>query len=266
MVLNLKDNEYFGKKLKTKENPFFKLSVTCNEPDGKTEVHYHSSDYVCIQVAGVHHERHKNNVQVINPGDIVFRPRAYTHQTFFNDQGGKRFNIEFKHEWKKSLDVNLALPKRFSHYQTGNYPALYKLLFHFQNEYSEDIVLELIYDWLFEIKQDSKNVKYLPCVNKVKEIIENEIEIFHSLNKLSEKVFVHPVYLARAFKEKTGLSIGEYQIRQKLSGAIKLLLNSSLSIGEIAFRYGFYDDAHFIRSFNSVYKVSPHKFRLTVKS
>lgn len=266
MALNLKDDEYFGKKLKTQVNTFFNLSVTCNEPNGKTEEHYHSNDYVCIQMVGVHLERHKNNAQVINPGDILFRPKAYTHQTFFNNQGGKRFNIEFKHDWKESLDANLALPQCFSHYKTGCFPSLYKLLFHFQNEYSEDIVHELIYDWLFEVKQDSKSVKYLPCVNKAIRIIENEIEIFHSLSKLSEKVFIHPIYLARAFKEKTGLTIGEYQVKHKLSGAIKLLLNTSLSISEIAFRYGFYDDAHFIRTFNSVYKVSPHKFRLTIKS
>ena len=76
---------------------------------------------------------------------------------------------------------------------------------------------------------------------------------------------VHPTYLTRAFKEKNGLTIGEFQIQSKLSNAINLLLNTSLSIGEISHKNEFYDDAHLTRSFKSVYRVSPHQFRLTVK-
>jgi AraC-like DNA-binding protein len=139
------------------------------------------------------------------------------------------------------------------------------LLYSFLNDCNEDLAYELICDWIFQVNPDSKTFKYQKWIKKVVSIVENELDEFHTLDGLSERVFVHPTYLARAFKEKIGLTIGEYQIKSKLSNAINLLLNTSLSISEISYKNGFYDDAHFIRRFKSVYNVSPHQFRLTIK-
>ncbi|MEO7049464.1 MAG: helix-turn-helix transcriptional regulator, partial [Ferruginibacter sp.] len=110
-----------------------------------------------------------------------------------------------------------------------------------------------------------KRLSYSP-VEQAMKILDDEIDCFHSLNSLSKRIFIHPVYLARAFKLKNGITIGEYQLKQKLSNAIFLLLNSALSISDISFKNGFYDDAHFIRNFKSRYAISPHQFRLLAKS
>ena len=264
MILNLEDGDYFGKHVKSLDNSFFKLSITCNEPNSKTERHYHNNDYVSILSVGNYYERNKNN-SLVKTGDIVFRPKGYTHENQFDAYRSTCFNIEFKSDWKKVIDLNQGLPSSFTHYKSGCFPSLYKLLYSFLNDCHEDLAYELISDWIFQVNPHSKTLKYQTWINKVVSIVENELTEFHTLDGLSERVFVHPTYLARAFKEKIGLTIGEYQIESKLSNAINLLLNTSLTIGEISFRNGFYDDAHFIRSFKSVYNVSPHQFRLTIK-
>jgi AraC family transcriptional regulator len=76
---------------------------------------------------------------------------------------------------------------------------------------------------------------------------------------------VHPVYLANAFKKKTGLTIGEFQIGVKLEMALCSLLNTSLPIHEIAIQSGFYDPPHFVHAFKYAYKISPQKFRVRLK-
>ncbi len=266
MILNLNEGEYFGKRVKALENSLVKLSITSNEADSRTVKHYHTNDYLCIQVAGDYIEKYKNQVLPIHTGDIVFRPCAYPHQNFFSPHGGISFNIEFKNQELENQEVIGMLPQSFAHYKAGVFPSLYQLLYHFQNGSDEDFVQELIYNWLSDITQKPKNSRPLPGVNKVIKIIAQEDEIFHSLASLAARVFLHPAYLARAFKTETGLTISEYQLKQKTESAMRLLLRTSNSIGEIAFRFGFYDDAHFIRSFKSVYGVSPLRFRRTIKS
>lgn len=265
MIQHLKEGEYTGQNIKSQENTFFKLSLTLNKPDSKTEKHYHDNDYITIMTKGKFFEKNNNMTSLINSWDIVFRPKTYTHENAFDSFGGTSFNIEFKSDWKRDFDIKLELPGSFKHYKSGTSSSLYKLLYNFQNEYNEELAFEFICDWIFQQKSEPQFHNYQPWINKVVRIIENEPDIYHSLNNLSARVFVHPVYLARAFKEKTGLTIGEYQHKCKLSTAVNLLLNTSLSIGEISYRTGFYDDAHFIRAFKSIYEVSPHQFRLTVK-
>jgi transcriptional regulator GlxA family with amidase domain len=72
--------------------------------------------------------------------------------------------------------------------------------------------------------------------------------------------------MARAFKERTGYTIGEYQLKSKLTHAQQLLINSRLSVTEISMATGFFDTAHFIRTFVAVFGFTPRKFRLMINS
>lgn len=265
-MLNLKEGEYLGNKLKANENSFCNLSITSYDPDKVIEKHCHANNYISVLTSGNYVDYSNNCDLPVMVGDILFRPSCYMHQNVFLKSGGKCFNIEFKPEWQKKLDINLPLPANFVHFKAGVFPSLYKLLVNFQSGYNYDSALEHICDWLFEINQKSAIRGSQLWVEKVEHILDNELDHFHTLHSLSDRVFVHPVYLARAFKQRKGVTIGEYQLKAKLSHALNLLLITSYSISDIAFQNGFYDDAHFIHSFSSVYNMSPQKFRALVKS
>ncbi|KOY86400.1 hypothetical protein AD998_09810 [bacterium 336/3] len=265
MLLNLKEGEYLGQNIKSVDNSFLNLSITSYEPYCKIVNHYHDNDYISILVKGHYYEKNKVENNLISVGQILFRPQTYNHENQFESWGGTCFNIEFKSEWQKEIDTPLVLPSKFTNYKTGTFPSLYKLLVHFQNQNRGDMDFEFICDWLFELNQKQLSKGHLPWIDKIIQILEKEINSFHTLQSLSERVHVHPIYLARAFKEKKGLTIGEFQLKMKLENAISMLMNSILTISEISFLNGFFDDAHFIRSFKSVYAISPHQFRLSIK-
>ncbi len=264
--MNLKQGEYWGKKLQANENSLFHLCITDYDPFKVIDKHYHDNAYVSILINGHYMERDKGQSHAIQAGDVLLRPAGYTHQNEFRQAGGKCFNIEFKAGWEKEFEMPLQLPDKFHHYPAGAFPSLYKLLVNFRSGGTEDLGFELISDWLFELNQVSLARGTQPWIDQVTGILDNELEVFHSLDALSGRVNVHPVYMARAFKERKGVTIGEYQLKVKVSRALFLLLHSDLSISDIAFRNGFYDDPHFVRSFKSVYKIAPQKFRILVKS
>lgn len=83
-----------------------------------------------------------------------------------------------------------------------------------------------------------------------------------SLSRLSEIFHFHPVYLSRIFKERTGLTIGDYINQSRQRRAEDLLLNSRLSVLEISREMGFATDNYFCRWFRKRTGVSPQRFRL----
>ncbi|MEO8404450.1 MAG: AraC family transcriptional regulator [Chitinophagaceae bacterium] len=266
MLLNLKEGEYLGQDLKSRGNGFFNLSITNYEPHDEVSKHYHDNSYLSILTKGKYTEKANHNVSAaVIPGEILFRPASYVHENLFEDNGGTCFNIEFKSEWFRYFDTKLALPTNFTQYKPGYFPSLYKLLINFRQDYHEDSAMEFIADWLFQVNEKNVYTKPQPWLENVSRILENELDEFHSLQILAGRVFVHPVYLARAFKEKTGLTIGEYQLKAKLANALSLLLNTNLSLSDISGKNGFFDDAHFVRSFKKIYKISPHQFRLSTR-
>ncbi|MCF6179844.1 MAG: helix-turn-helix transcriptional regulator, partial [Geopsychrobacter sp.] len=64
-----------------------------------------------------------------------------------------------------------------------------------------------------------------------------------------------------AFKDATGYSPIDYLIRIRLQKAAELLIESELSLGEIAVQCGFHDSNYLTRQFRRVYNLTPRQFR-----
>ena len=69
----------------------------------------------------------------------------------------------------------------------------------------------------------------------------------------------------RSFRKMTGCTPQEYRTQLRLKLSVELLRGSSLNIGEIALRCGFYDTNHFCRIFREHFKTTPRRFRLNIQ-
>ena len=83
-----------------------------------------------------------------------------------------------------------------------------------------------------------------------------------SLNRLSEALHFHPVYLSRVFKERTGITIGDHINRMRQQRAEDLLINSHLSVLDISRKMGFATDNYFCRWFRKRTGISPQRYRV----
>jgi AraC-like DNA-binding protein len=87
-----------------------------------------------------------------------------------------------------------------------------------------------------------------------------EIRDFASL------LHVHPVHLSNTIKEVTGQSSCSFYEARLLTISKELLLDSNMSIGEIAIRLT-YDPSNFTKFFKNYTGITPKQFRMeTVKS
>lgn len=82
-----------------------------------------------------------------------------------------------------------------------------------------------------------------------------------TLQTLSEVFAVSPSHLSRTFHEATGFGLREYLVNLRIQRAGELLLNSGLTITEIADRCGFSDSNYFGDAFRKAMGVSPREYR-----
>ncbi len=82
-----------------------------------------------------------------------------------------------------------------------------------------------------------------------------------TLQKLAAIANMSPNYFCRFFKKITGYTPIDYIIHFKIETASELLLNSSLSVTDIAFSCGFKDISYFINAFKKEKGLTPLKFK-----
>ena len=102
-------------------------------------------------------------------------------------------------------------------------------------------------------------------VQKVQHYIYEHYQEEIRLNYLAEMVGMTSVAFSRFFKLRTGKSVSEYIIDIRLGYAIRLLVNSTMSVAEICYECGFNNLSNFNRIFKKEKNLSPKEFRESYK-
>lgn len=82
------------------------------------------------------------------------------------------------------------------------------------------------------------------------------------LAALSKRVHLNASYLVRAFRQETGVTPIQYLNKLRLSAAISYLVNTEMSVQQIADATGFNSIHYFSRLFKRKYGSSPQQWRL----
>jgi len=79
---------------------------------------------------------------------------------------------------------------------------------------------------------------------------------------IAKKFNFHSKYINILMKNKTGYSIHQYILLNRISKSIEYLQNSNMHIYEIAEKVGFSDPCHFTKCFKQIMGDNPKKFRV----
>lgn len=87
-----------------------------------------------------------------------------------------------------------------------------------------------------------------------------------SLADLARRHHVSTSYLSRSFREYVGMSPMQYITQSRLTHAKHLLMDTNLSVVDVASRCGFKDPSNFIRRFKAQFSLSPLQFRFAART
>lgn len=91
--------------------------------------------------------------------------------------------------------------------------------------------------------------------------VEKHLHEQLTMAEIAGRIHLNASYFSVLFKEQTGVSFSEYVSRLRVQRAKELLLQTSLSVGEIGERVGYRTDKYFIKVFKSLEEMSPSRYR-----
>lgn len=138
------------------------------------------------------------------------------------------------------------------------------------NEQFESIEnIDQLQEWLllsvdktFAYINNKAAFKNTDIIEKVKDFIESHLHLDISLCMVSEKVFLSDKYLSKIFKEETGINFSDYVNQKRIEKAEELIVNTDLSVNDIAIKVGFHSSAYFINKFKEVYGMTPKSYKV----
>lgn len=111
-----------------------------------------------------------------------------------------------------------------------------------------------------ELEADGNQVE--ESVRVVKNYIAEHYSEPLTRESLASLVYLNADYLSRLFKKYTGLTLMDYVIWERMERAKQMLLESSLSVSEIALEVGYSNTAYFTKMFKKhTNGVTPREYR-----
>lgn len=122
-------------------------------------------------------------------------------------------------------------------------------------------------EWLYKYAEEScQNLKEgqdasgKEIVFRVKKYIKEFYSSDITLNHISEKHHIHPIYFSRIFKKYVGESFQSYITRIRMEEAKNLMETTSLKMLEISEIVGYEDPKYFSKVFKKYFGVSPSMY------
>lgn len=86
-----------------------------------------------------------------------------------------------------------------------------------------------------------------------------------TLKKVADRFYVSMEYLSKVFKSTYGEGFTEYVTRLRMEKAAALITEGVLPLKEVGEAVGYYDQAHFYKTFKKIYGKAPGQFRQDLK-
>lgn len=156
--------------------------------------------------------------------------------------------------------------RKFHLHEEASIEARYRQLFHLilQHPILYDIVQEFILfiQLLIETVRSATYQEQVDYVEMTIQLIESTYDdATLSLSTVAQQLNISANYLSNIFSKKRGIPFKKYLQQYRLQQAEKLLLDTRLSISEIALAVGFVDSNYFTKVFKEYFRLTPLKYR-----
>lgn len=109
----------------------------------------------------------------------------------------------------------------------------------------------------FVLDQDACRLPPMTPAMRLKQLIDDDEHCTCTLGALSEQCGYAPDYLRNLFEREFGVSPLDYRNRRRMARAMELIVDTQLSVSEIAVRLGYQYRSHFSMAFRTAFQLSP---------
>ena len=109
------------------------------------------------------------------------------------------------------------------------------------------------------------NQNQVKLTKEIAAFITEDLTMHYTIEQLSERFGISMTTLKKGFHGVYGTSVYSWLRNYRMQTAQKLLLETELSVAEIAHQVGYENPNKFSTAFKSVYEITPTQFRNNIK-
>ena len=219
----------------------------------------------------------------LQTGDFALIPAGTLHKTDFTSHGqNTKYVISFSVNTARQIDAFLETEIAETGIRAGKIKApvqrqeavlllVNRMLYEFENQppLGRSLCLALLAELLISLQryrageaendgnEDAAHGRMREVAAYLCEHAREQI----TLSEVAAHFAVSPSHLSRVFHQETGFGLREYLVHYRIRQACDLLLNSDLSVTQIADQCGFSDSNYFGDAFKKATGLSPREYR-----
>jgi AraC family transcriptional regulator len=258
----LEQGQYVGHILKEQQADGILASTSaCYQHLFNDNWHCHVNPHISFVLSGGCAERKKNQYERL-PGRITFYQAGEPHQ-ILNMCQSVHINLEmtqafllqsgfaeatFGSTLEKTPDARLLM--------LGVYRELLA-----DDAFSHTSVRMLLLGFLNRAQCWREEKQQPDWIKKVHEAINDRWNETLGLEDLSQLAGVHPVTVSSYFPRYFSCTLGAYMRKLKIERALELLKKPGISLTDVAYACGFFDQSHFTRTFKQLTGFLPTQYQ-----
>lgn len=262
---------FAGQTLQTRDLPGYSLAETVYPAAWKMPRHEHEAAYFSLVLQGGYDESYGAKTRSCQPASLVFHPPGENHAVVFHQERVRIFRVQVKPSLLTRIRECTTLLDSPAAFDGGPPAQLATRLYH--ETQARDAVAPLAIEALvLEVltaaarQQETTTDTRLPhWLARSRELLHEHCHNELTLSEVATRVGVHPVYLARVFRQHFHCSVGEYVRRLRIERACQQMAETDAALVDIAHAVGFYDQSHFTRTFKRMTGMTPAEFRAARK-
>lgn len=267
----MKRQPFAGQTIQTRELTDYSLAETVYPAQWKMPRHEHEAAYFSLVLQGGYDESYGAQTRSCQPASLVFHPPGEDHAVVFHQERVRIFRVQVKPSLLARVRECTAILDSPSAFDGGPPAQLATRLYH--EAQARDAVAPLAMEALvLEVltaaarQQEPKSDTRMPnWLARTRDLLHEHCHDELTLSDVATLVGVHPVYLARVFRQHFHCSVGEYVRRLRIEHACQQMMRTEATLVEIAHAVGFYDQSHFTRTFKRFVGLTPAEFRAASK-
>jgi AraC family transcriptional regulator len=249
----------------------FALTEACYEAGQTLPSHAHRQPVLTFILRGAVQEKRGSGYETCGTLGLVAIPAGEPHAESFPETGSRCLIVEVSDERAELIRSFSGILDRHSCHH--DLPVAGLGLQTYQEFRQRDDVAPLAIEGLLlqmaalTSRRASRRgeTSEPPWLARVRERIHAEFRGTLRMSDLAAEAGVHPVYLARAFRQRYACSPAEYARRLRVEAAGVLLARSDLPLSQVALKAGFSDQSHLTHQFRRVVGISPGRYRLATR-
>lgn len=243
-------------------------------PHSMPEEHFHNKHELYYLIDGYTRYFIGSELYILSPGDMIFIPEGMFHKTstkaermllmFTDDDLGEGYE---KYIEELSLNKHITFSSKYQ----GKIRDIMNKIYNEDTKKEKDylamqkLCLQELLILISRYRSDNTAVKFnhsYELIQNVAKYISENYSKNLSLKELSETFSITPNHLSKQFKKVTDVRLSDYINITRITQAEKLLINTDMSITQIAQQCGFNDSNYFAAVFKKLKGITPKKYAL----